>query len=184
MFDPPYAHYKGKDDEQKEAYSRIFYVDQQVRKHISDGNGGWTAKNVYVDLAKGSTTKHLFDIKVYNEESDPDYRPKEALPQKLPAIPVITKQNGKIRPIQDYSFTLQSISDRKISILRVYAEAPIAQQVQEQCIQWFDNEFTNKAEQLSKEKREVMELKKQLEEKEQSVSDLETELDLPSDEPP
>ena len=41
---------------------------------------------------------------------------------QIPAIPVLPKHNGKPEAIQKYSFALRSISDKKISILRIYAE--------------------------------------------------------------
>jgi len=44
---------------------------------------------------------------------------------KLYAIPVMDKHGGKIRPIQDYSLPLNSLSNKKINIIRIYASKGI-----------------------------------------------------------
>ena len=178
VFDPPYVHYKEKDEEQIEAYKRISYVHNNILKYLEEEKNGWNMGNVYVDLAKGTTAKHIFDIKVYDEESDPDYRPEHASDKEIPAIPVIPKHGGQVHPIQDYSFTLRSISDRKISILRVYAEKSIAEAVQEKCNLWFDNEYTSKTEQLRKEQEEIAALERKLSEKHEKADNLKKELDI------
>ena len=180
VFDPPYVHYKGKDEDQVEAYRRISYVHRNIMELLSKQTDGWNSQNVYVDLAKGSTTKHIFDIKVYDEESDPDFNSNHLAPKEIPAIPVISKHGDTIRPIQDYSFTLLSISNRKISILRVYAEDSIANDVQRQCNTWFDSEFTSKTEQLKKVEQEITLLKEQLLAKQGDVDALKEVLEIPT----
>mgnify|MGYP002511164462 CR=1 FL=1 len=175
VFDPPYVHYNGKDEVQSDAYRRISYVNQRIKKKY--GNN----KEVYVDLAKGSTTKHIFDVKIYNEESDPDYRAELPSHMEMPAIPVISKHDGAIKPIQDYSFTLRSISDRKINILRVYADESVAEEVREKCNHWSTVEYTDKAAQLAEGKKKVEELEGELNKEQSRVRELEEELDTRSE---
>jgi len=184
VFNPPYVHYKGKDEEQAEAYSRISYVHGNIMKFLSKPENGWNAENVYVDLAKGSSAKHLFDIKIYDEESDPDCKPDHTSPKEIPAIPVISKHGGSVRPIQDYSFTLRSISDREISILRVYADEAIADDVQRQCSAWFDTEYTNTIQRLKKEQQDIAELMAQLAAKQANVDALKGVLEGSVEPPP
>lgn len=170
VFDPPYVHYNGKDEEQSDAYHRITYVNQNIRKEYAN------SRNVYVDLAKGSTAKHIFDIKIYTEESDPDYKTELLSFKEMPAIPIISKHDGSIKPIQDYSFTLRSISDRKISILRVYAEETEANELQEKCINWFTVEYTTKIAQLEEAKEKKAKLKGELDKTEESIKKLQEDL--------
>lgn len=170
VFDPPYVHYNGKDEEQSDAYHRITYVNQNIRKEYAN------SRNVYVDLAKGSTAKHIFDIKIYTEESDPDYKTELLSFKEMPAIPIISKHDGSIKPIQDYSFTLRSISDRKISILRVYAEETEANELQKKCINWFTVEYTTKIAQLEEAKEKKAKLKGELDKTEESIKKLQEDL--------
>lgn len=182
VFDPPYVHYKVKDKEQAEAHSRIAYMGRKIKEYLKGFSSPEEARKVYVDLAKGSSAKHMFSIKVYDEEQDPDYDPKELTSKEIPAIPVVSKHDGSAGPIQDYSFPLRSISDRNIRILRVYAEDDIAEEVRAKCIEWFTTEYTTKAEALQKEEQRKAELQQQLEESASRVKELSDELDIPAEE--
>lgn len=175
VFDPPYVHYNGKDEEQSEAYNRISYVNKNVKVTYGDN------RNVYVDLAKGSTAKHIFSIKAYNEESDPDYRAEGSYTKEMPAIPVISNHDGDIRPIQDYSFTLRSISDRNISILRVYAEEGMAAEIQKECNEWYTVDYSNKINQLTAEKRKREELDGAVKESDRKIAELMQALNTQTD---
>lgn len=171
-FDSPYVHYNEKDEEQREAYHRISYMNKNIKAEHA-GN-----KEIYVDLAKGSTTKHIFDIKVYNEESDPDCMAEVSLSQEMPAIPVIPKHGGEIKPIQDYSFTLRSISDRKISILRVYAEEQTVEEIQKKCNHWFNEEYTKKNVELAEDKERIKTLEGEMNKLKMKVKDMEEDLTI------
>lgn len=172
VFDPPYVHYKEKDADQAEAYRRIAYVNRMVEQYLAGLSSPEDARKVYVDLAKGSSAKHMFHIKVYDEEQDPDFNPEKPSSKEIPAIPVISKHDSSIRPIQDYSFTLRSISDRNIRILRVYAEDDIVAEIQEKCTTWFTTEYTLKAKKLQEARQKQAEIQRQ-------VDNLSAELDMP-----
>lgn len=181
VFDPPYVHYKEKDEEQAEAYRRIAYMDRKIKEYLNSLPSPEETRRIYVDLAKGSSAKHMFSIKVYDEEQDPDYDPEEPTLKEIPAIPVVSKHDGSVRPIQDYSFPLRSISDRNIRILRVYAEGSIAEEIQNKCIEWFTTEYTTKAEALQNEKQKMAELQQQMKESSSRLKELSDELDIPTE---
>lgn len=133
VFDPPYVHYKEKDEEQAEAYHRMAFMDRKIKEYLEGFSSPEEARKVYVDLAMGSSAKNLFNIKIY----DSDYDPGGPALTEIPAIPVVSRHDGSVKPIQDYSFPLRSISDRNISILRVYAEGSAAGEVRKKCTEWF-----------------------------------------------
>lgn len=97
----------------------------------------------------------MFEIKCYNDEQDPDVQSDGESYQELPAIAVVSKHDDKILPIQYYSFALRSISDRKIGILRIYAEDEIAEQTREKCQQLFSDEFNNRINEIKRTQAEL-----------------------------
>ncbi len=163
VFDPPYVHYDSRNKDGIEEYKRLNYVERQLKAYLEQQESSADNKEIYkrkvhVDLASGSTTKHLFEIKVYNEEHDPDYST-VAKEIKIPAIPVQPKHGGKPEAIQKYSFTLKSISDKKISILRIYAETDMMDDIRKKCENWFTEDYNRKI----KEYNELSEQKKKAE---------------------
>lgn len=99
----------------------------------------------------------------------------------MPAIPVISNHDGDIRPIQDYSFTLRSISDRNISILRVYAEEGMAAEIQKECNEWYTVDYSNKINQLTAEKRKREELDGAVKESDRKIAELMQALNTQTD---
>lgn len=170
VFDPPYVHYDSRNGQGNDDYKRLDYVKRQLDQYLETIEES-KSRTVYIDLAAGSTTKHLFDIKVYNEEHDPDYS-SVIRDMEVPAIPVKPKHNGKPEAIQKYSFTLKSISDKKISILRIYAEGDMIDTIRSQCEGWFTsgydavmeeyNALTSRVEQKKKELREAEERREKI----------------------
>lgn len=162
VFDPPYVHYNNRDESGTDDYKRLSYVKKQLQAYL-DGLSVEKRCKVYIDLATGSSTKQYFDIKMYNEEQDPDYV-QISKDQEMIAIPVIPKHDGTIHPIQHYSFTLRSISDRKISILRIYAEEEMLDDVRQRCIAWFRQGYDMVVQERFKLKRDIDARQKELEE--------------------
>ncbi|MBQ6160349.1 MAG: HD domain-containing protein [Oscillospiraceae bacterium] len=177
-FDPPYVHLNPEDIDQKEAYNRISFVKKNIGKYIATHK--WEKLDVYVDLAKGSSTKHFFEIKAYDDELDRNYDPEKLTEKESPAIPVISKLSKEEtiipEPIQDYSFTLRSISDRKINILRIYAEENIFDDVKERCTHWFSEEYTAKKKKIAEKKLSLQTKKRELDLLAEEISRDETEL--------
>ena len=139
VFDPPYVHYNNYDTSGTDDYKRLNYVKKQLKSYLAKLSEE-KQNMVHIDLAAGSSTKQYFDVKMYNEEQDPDYA-QGLKDQEMIAIPVISKHDGTVRPIQHYSFTLRSISGREISILRFYAEEEMSEDVQQKCSEWFGPEY-------------------------------------------
>lgn len=156
VFNPPYVHYNPNSGEEREAYKRLRFVCNHIKvpENTSDD------LCIYVDLATGSTAKHMFSVKLYTEEQSPDLQPDAEPAQLLPAIPVVSKHDASIHPIQDYSFTLRSISDRKIGILRIYADDIIAEEIQNKCQMLFSDEYTSYVIEMEKTQKELDEITK------------------------
>lgn len=154
VFNPPYAHYNEKSGEEREDYRRLAYVN----KHIKEMRKNPDDRSIYVDLAAGGTAKNTFNVKFYNDEQSPDMQSSEMSSHLLPAIPVVTKHSNSPCPIQDYSFTLRSISDRMIGILRIYAEGDV-DVIQQECERLFTEGFTNHMAELKKKQTELEQLK-------------------------
>lgn len=138
VFDPPYAHYDSRSKDGNEDYKRLTHVKKELENYLVTIENSESEK-IYIDLATCSSTKHFFDIKVYNEEQDPHFS-SSLKEMEIPAIPVLSKHDGKVEAIQKYSFTLKSISDKKISILRIYAEKDMIRIIQDKCAHWFSRE--------------------------------------------
>lgn len=144
-----------------EDYQRLNYVKRRLDEYLeindqSTDDDKHQKHKVYVDLATGSATKYFFDIKVYNEEQDPDcFSIKRDI--EIPAIPVLSKHNGEPEAIQKYSFTIKSISDKKISILRIYAEEDMIDIIQSKCENWFTVDYDT----LTEEYKKMLDQKKQ-----------------------
>lgn len=149
VFNPAYVHYNQKSGEEREEYKRLYYVT----KHIRDSQKDPDDLRIYVDLAAGSTAKNMFSI--------PDMQSDEEADKQLPAIPVVSKHDDNKHPIQDYSFALRSISDRKIGILRIYAEDEIAEEIREKCKQLFTVGFTARVKEISETQAKLEEIKRQ-----------------------
>ncbi len=137
VFDPPYAHYDSRSKDGNEDYKRLTHVKKELENYLVTIEN--SESEIYIDLATCSSTKHFFDIKVYNEEQDPHFS-SSLKEMEIPAIPVLSKHDGKVEAIQKYSFTLKSISDKKISILRIYAEKDMIRTIQDKCAHWFSRE--------------------------------------------
>lgn len=165
VFNPAYVHYDQKSGDEREDYKRLYFVTKHIKNFQEDTDD----LHIYVDLATGSTAKNMFNIKFYNDEQNPDMQSDEESYQQLPAIPVVSKHDDIIRPIQYYSFALRSISDRKIGILRIYAENEIAEKIREKCQQLFSDEFTNRI-------NEIKRMQAELEEAQQKEKDLKAKL--------
>ncbi|WWR15922.1 HD domain-containing protein [Lachnospiraceae bacterium JLR.KK008] len=146
VFNPAYVHYDQKSGDEREDYKRLHFVTKHIKNFIKDDDN----LKIFVDLATGSTAKHMFEIKFYNDEQNPDMQSEEESYKQLPAIPVVTKHDDEKRPIQYYSFTLRSISDLKIGILRIYAEDEIAEETRERCQQLYSDEFTRRMDEINK----------------------------------
>ncbi len=176
-FDPPYVHYdnRNRNDEGNEDYKRLNYVKRQLDHYLKTIADSESSK-IYTDLATASSTKHFFDIKVYNEEHDPDFSSviKE---MQIPAIPVLPKHNGKPEAIQKYSFALRSISDKKISILRIYAEEDMIDILREKCTNWFTVEYDAQKEELEKITSQIEQKTRELEESQKRLSELKETLE-------
>lgn len=161
VFDPPYVHYDSRNGSGNEDYQRLNYVKKRLDEYLeindqSTDHDKHQKHKVYVDLATGSATKYFFDIKVYNEEQDPDcFSIKRDI--EIPAIPVLSKHNGEPEAIQKYSFTIKSISDKKISILRIYAEEDMIDIIQSKCENWFTVDYDT----LTEEYKKMLDQKKQ-----------------------
>lgn len=182
-FDPPYVHYDSRNGDGNDDYQRLNYVKRELVKYLKKIESYKNGK-IYIDLATGSSTKHFFDIKVYNEEHDPDYTPvmREI---EIPAIPVLPKHNGEPEAIQKYSFALKSISDKKINILRIYAEEDMVETIRRKCEEWFTKEYDAKMEELKKVSSQITQQEKELEENKKRALELENTLglDLSKDSP-
>ncbi len=160
VFNPAHVHYDLKSGDEEEAYKRLYFVT----KHIKDSQKDTNDLRIYVDLAAGSTARHMFNIRFYNDEQNPDLQSEEESYKQLPAIPVVSKHDDIVRPIQYYSFALRSISDRKIGILRIYAEDEIAEETRDQCQQLFSTEFTNRMKKIKQMQAELDATRKKEEE--------------------
>lgn len=171
VFNPPYAHYNEKNGEEREDYRRLAYVN----KHIKKMQKGSDDRSIYVDLAAGGTAKNTFNVKFYNDEQSPDMQSSELSSHLLPAIPVITKHSNAPRPIQDYSFTLRSISDRMIGILRIYAEGD-AETIQTECERLFNEGFTDLMDELNKKRIERKELLEKTKSVDAEIAEIESEI--------
>lgn len=165
VFNPAYVHYDQKSGDEQEAYKRLYFVTKHIKNSSKDPDN----LRIYVDLAAGSTARHMFNVKQYNDEQNPDVPPEEDTYKQLPAIPVVSKHDEIKRPIQYYSFALRSISDRKIGILRIYAEDEIAEEIREQCQRLFSTEFTNRM-------KKIKQMQVELEETRRKEEELEAEL--------
>lgn len=172
VFDPPYVHYDSQNGDGNEEYKRLNYVKGRLKEYLKSqkyqsDNKEIQKRKVYVDLASGASTKHLFDIKIYNEEHDPDDPDNSATAKaiKIPAIPVQSKHNGEPEAIQKYSFALRSISDKKISILRIYAEADMIDDIRQKCEDWFTKDYNIRI-------KEYNELSEQKKKKELELEDI------------
>ncbi|MFR8711606.1 hypothetical protein B5G26_14945 [Anaerotignum lactatifermentans] len=174
VFDPPYVHYDSRNKDGNEDYKRLTYVKKQLEIYLKTINSTEQEK-IYIDLATGSSTKQFFDIKIYNEEQDPDYSP-ILQDIQIPAIPVVSKHDGKVEAIQKYSFTLKSISDKKISILRIYAEDDMIETMRKKCTEWFSKEYDSKIEEREKISYQVEQQRKELESAERRLFELNNEL--------
>lgn len=182
VFDPPYVHYDSRNGDGNEDYQRLNYVKRQLEQYLK-GLEDSERDKIYVDLATGSATKHLFDIKVYNEEHDPDYCSPVKKEVEVPAIPVVSRHNENPEAIQKYSFTLRSISDKKISVLRIYAEENMADTIRSKCAKWFTEEYDAKMEELRKMSSQEVQKQKELEQVKKRKTELENSLgmNLPDD---
>lgn len=176
VFDPPYVHYNSYDKDGTEDYKRLSYVKKQLNEYLKTISSEDRDK-IYIDLATGSSTKQYFDIKVYNEEQDPDYT-HTSKDLEIPAIPVISKHTGEIDSIQKYSFTLRSISDRKLSILRVYAEGNMADTIREKCSTWFTAEYNAKKDELNRTKNDIEQKEKEINAYKKRLKELKEDLDI------
>ncbi len=174
VFNPAYVHYNPQNGEEREEYQRLRFVVKQIRELQKNDPEDL---QVYVDLATGSTAKHMFHVARYSEEQNLDLQTDPTGPEELPAIPVVSKHDETIRPIQDYSFTLRSISDRKIGILNIYAEDEIAEEVREKCRNLYSEGFTDlknsrrkKQEELEKIRSRESELEREIEQIDEKIS--------------
>ena len=96
---------------------------------------------------------------------------------QIPAIPVLPKHNGKPEAIQKYSFALRSISDKKISILRIYAEEDMIDIIREKCTNWFTVEYDAQKEELEKITSQIEQKTRELEESQKRLSELKETLE-------
>lgn len=181
VFDPPYVHYDSRNGDGNEDYQRLNYVKKQLEEYLNTIDSSERSK-IYIDLATGSATKNLFDIKVYDEEHDPDYS-HVLKAVEIPAIPVVSKHNDKSEAIQKYSFAIKSISDKKISILRIYAEDDMIECMRKKCENWFTEEFNAYMEEYKKTSSQVEQKKMEWEESQKRLLELQNKLGvtLPND---
>ena len=175
VFDPPYVHYDSRSGSGNEDYQRLNFVKDRLQKYLATIDPSENNK-IYIDLATGSATKN-FGIEVYNEEYDPDdsHEPKKV---EIPAIPVLSKHNGKTDAIQKYSFVIKSISDVKISILRIYAEGNLIDDMRIKCEDWFTKEYNTYMEDYKKTTIQIEQIRKELRKYEKHQSELENTLGL------
>lgn len=120
------------EDEQKDELNKIAWVIEQVKNRFAGKIANGT---IYIDQAKTASSKSLIDIPRYVEETQ------ESEPVKLFAIPVLDKHLKATKPIQDYSVPVRQISDRRINILRIYADKSILKSVSKYCNKEFEREY-------------------------------------------
>ncbi len=118
-------------DEKKDELDRVAWVIVQVKqKFLSEYNDGL----LFIDQAKTSTSKSLIDIPLLAPDAISDEDEK----MKVYAIPVLDKHDKKLRAIQDYSLSIQNITDKKVNILRVYATEELKENVRDFCYHAFN----------------------------------------------
>lgn len=93
-------------------YHKLGWIDKILRENFSIDN---EPENYYIDQAKTSAAKYQISPSTFlSGESEEESK-------QLYAIPVKDKHTGTIKPVQEYSLPIRSLSDLKINIIRVYA---------------------------------------------------------------
>ncbi|MDD3364773.1 MAG: HD domain-containing protein [Syntrophomonas sp.] len=141
------------EDEQKDELGRIAWVIEQVEDNY---NTEVEAGLVFWDQAKTSGSKFLIDIPQYVPDTQEDD------PKRLFAMPVIDKLSGQLRPIQEYSPMVQSITGKKINLLRVYADDEIKEQVCEFCNKSYYSGYNSYIEEMNQKRVEYERLRVEL----------------------
>ncbi len=172
VFDPPYVHYNMQNENEsgRDDYYRLTYVKRQLESYLNEIDPAEQEK-IYVDLATGSSTKNFFYIRGYDEERG-DVVLSDHKDQPVPAIPVLAKHNNGCVAIQNYSFALKSISDRKIGILRIYATGDYSESIREKCTRWFTEEYDKKREEREELLHGIEQSKKKLKDQEAALERL------------
>lgn len=142
-------------------FDKIAFVIEEFKKKYDTGSNPDDFK---VDQAKTSSAKSLLEINKYIGESDDEEN------TRLLAIPVFDKHTKKICPVQDYSLPIRHLSDKKINILRVYADDRFLSEVRDFCYNLYNTEYLEYANKRKEAEKDVREAKEKLKEAESLVN--------------
>lgn len=144
----PLKQNKNKEKIEKDELDRIAWVLKKANERFVLYDN---PDQFYVDQSKTSSSKYLIDVPIQKEEGE------EEEDNLLYAIPVRNKKTGIIKPIQDYSVPIKSISDRrKINILRIYAHESVKNEVCNFCYNMYEVGYNQYIEEIRHKKAKII----------------------------